>query len=193
MPLPNPSANPVGKRRDFMKKIHCFILSIFLLLINVSTAVNAKEVIDSDKDLYKNQLSAIEVFNQSNSNLRISDDEVYLMAQVVFAESRAEPYEGKVAVASVILNRAKSPGFPKTIQGVIKQKNAFSCVKNGSISVTPDKASYNAVIDALKGSDPSNNSLFFYNPRIATSIWMKNIKKTNVKEIGNHTFFLVRK
>ena len=193
MPLPNPSANPVGKRRDFMKKIHCFVLSIFLILFSFSTIVNGKEVIDSDKDLYKNQLSAIEVFNQSNSSLRISDDELYLMAQVVFAESRSEPYEGKVAVASVILNRAKSPGFPKTINGVIKQRNAFSCIKNGTINVTPDTSSYNAVIDALKGTDPTNNSLFFYNPRIATSLWMKNIKKTNIKEIGNHTFFLVRK
>jgi len=193
MPLPNPSANPVGKRRDFMKKITSCILALFLLLNISSSVVIAKDVTESDKDLYKNQLSAIEVFNQNNKSIAISDNDIYLMAQVVFAESRAEPYEGKVAVASVILNRAKSPGFPKTIQGVIKQKNAFSCVRNGSITIVPDDSSINAVIDALKGSDPTNSSLFFYNPRIATSKWMKNIQKTNVKEIGNHTFFLVRK
>ena len=193
MPLPNPSANPVGKRRDFMKKITSCILALFLLLNICTNAVIAKEMTESDKDLYKNQLSAIEVFNQNNKSIAISDNDIYLMAQVVFAESRSEPYEGKVAVASVILNRAKSPGFPKTIQGVIKQKNAFSCVKNGSITIVPDESSTNAVIDALKGSDPTNSSLFFYNPRIATSKWMKNIQKSNVKEIGNHTFFLVKK
>jgi len=176
-----------------MKKITSCILALFLLLNISSSVVIAKDVTESDKDLYKNQLSAIEVFNQNNKSIAISDNDIYLMAQVVFAESRAEPYEGKVAVASVILNRAKSPGFPKTIQGVIKQKNAFSCVRNGSITIVPDDSSINAVIDALKGSDPTNSSLFFYNPRIATSKWMKNIQKTNVKEIGNHTFFLVRK
>ena len=176
-----------------MKKITSCILALFLLLNICTNVVIAKDMTESDKDLYKNQLSAIEVFNQTNKNIAISDDDIYLMAQVVFAESRSEPYEGKVAVASVIINRAKSPGFPKTIEGVIKQKNAFSCVRNGTITIAPDNDSMNAVIDALKGSDPTNRSLFFYNPKIATSKWMKNIGKSNVKEIGNHTFFLVRK
>jgi len=193
MPLPNPSANPVGKRRDFMRKFFSCTLTLFLLFNVCSNSVIAKDITESDKDLYKNQLSAIEVFSQNNKSIAISDDDIYLMAQVVFAESRSEPYQGKVAVASVILNRTKSPGFPKTIEGVIKQKNAFSCIRNGSISVTPDGDSMNAVIDALKGSDPTNQSLFFYNPKIATSKWMKNIQKTNIKEIGNHTFFLVSK
>ena len=193
MPLPNPSANPVGKRRDFMKKVFSYALALFIMFNVFNSSAIAENITESDKDLYKNQLSAIEVFNQNNKRIAISDGDIYLMAQVVFAESRSEPYEGKVAVASVILNRAKNPGFPKTIQGVIKQKNAFSCVRNGTITVIPDDASMNAVIDALKGSDPTNSSLFFYNPKIATSKWMKNIPKTNIKEIGNHTFFLVRK
>jgi len=176
-----------------MKKVFSYALALFIMFNVFNSSAIAENITESDKDLYKNQLSAIEVFNQNNKRIAISDGDIYLMAQVVFAESRSEPYEGKVAVASVILNRAKNPGFPKTIQGVIKQKNAFSCVRNGTITVIPDDASMNAVIDALKGSDPTNSSLFFYNPKIATSKWMKNIPKTNIKEIGNHTFFLVRK
>ena len=115
------------------------------------------------------------------------------MSQIVYAESRSEPYEGKVAVASVILNRLKSPGFPKSVEGVIKQKGAFSCLKNGEIDVVPDKVSYSAVIEALKGNDPTNNAIFFYNPKIATSTWMKQVSKSNVKPIGNHVFFVVNK
>ena len=115
------------------------------------------------------------------------------MAQIVYAESRSEPYDGKVAVASVILNRLKSPGFPKTVEKVIKQKAAFSCLRNGEISVVPDKVSYQAVLDALKGKDPTNNAVFFYNPKIATSGWMKKIGKKNIKPIGNHVFFVVNK
>lgn len=113
------------------------------------------------------------------------------MAKVVYAESNSEPFEGQVAVASVILNRLKYPEFPKTVQGVIKQKGAFSCVQNGAINVTPNKNSYTAVSQALKGVDPTGKSTFFYNPKIATSQWMKNINKRNIKYIGNHVFFMV--
>lgn len=148
---------------------------------------------EEDCDLYKEQISAVQVFSLSDRNVYITDDDVYLMAQIVYAESRSEPYEGKVAVASVILNRLKSPGFPKSVEDVIKQKGAFSCLKNGKIDMVPDQVSYSAVLDALKGNDPTNNAVFFYNPKIATSTWMKNISKTNVKPIGNHVFFVVNK
>jgi N-acetylmuramoyl-L-alanine amidase len=150
------------------------------------------------KDLYNEQIEAVAVFNQSNNSIYVTKDDIYLMAQVVYAESCAEPYSGKVAVASVILNRASDGRFPKSISGVINQKNAFSCVKkgkvihNGILDVIPDSVSYTAVLDALKGKDPTYNAVFFYNPEIATSQWMKDIKKTNVKTIGNHVFFVVK-
>ena len=111
------------------------------------------------------------------------------MAQIVHAESKGEPFEGKVAVASVILNRLGYPEFPKSIKGVVMQKNAFSCVKNGSIDVIPDQSSYYAVIEALKGKDPTEKAVFFYNPKTATSNWMKNVSKRSVIKIGNHVFF----
>ena len=47
------------------------------------------------------------------------------MSQVVYAESKGEPFDGKIAVASVILNRTTDSQFPDTIHGVITQKNAF--------------------------------------------------------------------
>lgn len=104
------------------------------------------------------------------------------MAQIVQAESESEPFEGKIAVASVILNRTVAPGFPKTVESVIRQKNAFSCLnKNGSISKIPDQISFQAVEEALKGKDPTNNALYFYNPKISTCNWMKNVSKNNKK------------
>ena len=65
-------------------------------------------------------------------------------------------------------------------------------IHNGILDVIPDSASYTAVLDALKGKDPTYNAVFFYNPEIATSQWMKDIKKANVKTIGNHVFFVVK-
>lgn len=140
-------------------------------------------------NLYKESEDIVEVFSQSNKKIFLSRGDIELMSQIVYAESKGEPYEGKVAVASVILNRVAHPRFPKSVKEVINQKNAFSCVKDGKIIATPDESCYNAVMDAIKGKDPTNNAVFFYNPKTATSKWMKNIDKDNVKSIGNHVFF----
>lgn len=119
----------------------------------------------------------------------VTQDEIDLMASVVYAESRGEPYNGKVGVASVILNRLLDPRFPKSIADIVFQKNAFSCVKNGRISGKPDGEAYKAVSDAIKGSDPTDESIFFYNPELSTSNWIKNCPKGGSIKIGSHIFF----
>jgi len=177
----------------------CCMLSLFLVLPTLK--VNGKPLYSFNseiKDLYNEQLEAVAVFKQSNDSIYISDSDIYLMSQVVYAESCGESDSGKLAVASVILNRASDIHFPKSISGVINQKNAFSCVKNGKVihngktNVIPDSACYTAVLNALKGKDPTYNAVFYYNPQISTSQWMKGIKKANLKTIGNHVFFVVK-
>lgn len=165
------------------------LLLVFFWQTNTEAIIcrtNVDAVLKASKD------DATQVFNYKNKKILISDDDIYLMAQVVFAESNAEPYQGKVAVASVILNRLLHPEFPNTVEDVIKQKGAFSCVKNGKLSVTPTEECFDAVYEALEGKDPTGEAVFFYNPRIATSKWMINVKKSNVKPIGNHVFFVVK-
>ncbi len=151
--------------------------------------VTANNFDSSTSNLFNGQEEVVQVFNYSNQKIYITQNDVDLMAKVVYAESNSEPFEGQVAVASVILNRLKYPEFPKTVEGVIKQRGAFSCVRNGTVNAYPNETSYNAVSQALKGIDPSDKSTFFYNPKIATSQWMKNIDKKNMKTIGNHVFF----
>ena len=175
------------------KKIVLGITFTLLLCMLGSINTEALTCTNSAVEINKGKDESCQVFNYKNNRIYLSDDDIYLMAQVVFAESRAEPYEGKVAVASVILNRLLHPGFPKTVTGVIKQKGAFSCVVNGKLNVVPTEDCYNAVFDALQGKDPTGEAVFFYNPRTAKSQWMKNVKKRNVKPIGNHVFFLVKR
>ncbi|WP_138206917.1 cell wall hydrolase [Haloimpatiens lingqiaonensis] len=180
-----------------MKKFKAFLL-IFTLCIGLTKVeVLGKESVpleyeNSTKNLYKEKENGlVAVFNDKKAYY-ISNDDIFLMSQIVYAESRGEPYDGKVAVASVILNRLVSPDFPNTVEGVVTQKNAFSCVKNGRIDVKPNDESYRAVLDALKGKDPTSKAVFFYNPKISTCSWMKNINKKNPKSIGNHIFFAVK-
>ncbi|PFP29564.1 MULTISPECIES: cell wall hydrolase [Bacillaceae] len=123
-------------------------------------------------------------------NSSITAAEKDLMARLVRAEAVGEPYAGKVAVATVILNRVSSPDFPNTVKGVIYEKSngyyAFTPVKNGTINKTADAASKRAVNEALAFRGQGNGSLFFYNPKTAVSKWVYSRPVTVT--IGNHRF-----
>jgi Cell wall hydrolyses involved in spore germination len=125
----------------------------------------------------------------ANLQRQITQNDIDLMARIVYAESKGEPYTGKVGVASVILNRLYHPGFPKSIESIVYQKNAFSCIVDGSINNEPDTEAYKAVDEAINGYDPTNDSLFFYNPKHASSKWIVSCPKNNSITIGNHVFF----
>lgn len=131
----------------------------------------------------------VEVFSDNNNSIYLTEDDIYLMSQVVYAESKGEPFDGKVAVASVILNRVMSPQFPDTVQDVVFQPYAFSCIVDGNITVEPSSECYNAVYEAIKGTDPTGDALFFYNPETATCSWMQSIEKSDTTLIGQHLFF----
>ncbi|WP_424923028.1 spore cortex-lytic enzyme [Aureibacillus halotolerans] len=115
-----------------------------------------------------------------------SQNDIELMANAVHGEARGEPYEGMVAVASVILNRVESPAFPDSVSGVIFEPRAFTAVADGQIWLTPDETSKQAVIDAINGWDPSGNALYYFNPNTATSPWIWT--RPQIKQIGEHIF-----
>lgn len=113
-----------------------------------------------------------------------------LLARLVHAEAKGEPYAGKVAVATVVLNRVASPDFPNTIRSVVYQKSngyyAFTPVKNGAINQPADAASKQAVKEALAFKGNGKGSLFFFNPKTAVSKWVFSREVTVT--IGNHRF-----
>ena len=109
-----------------------------------------------------------------------------LLAKLVYAEARGEPYKGQVAVAAVVLNRVASASFPNTVSGVIYQSGAFSCVENGSINNTPDSNCIRAALDALNGWDPTGGCLYYYNANTAKDRWI--FSRTVQTVIGNHSF-----
>lgn len=110
-----------------------------------------------------------------------------LLARLVFGEANQEPYVGQVAVASVVLNRVDSPGFPDSIAGVVFQPGAFESVDNGLIwSTAPSETNIAAAVAALNGWDPTYGALFFWNPYKPVNpwVWTKQI----VTQIGDHVF-----
>lgn len=123
-------------------------------------------------------------------NATVSPADKDLMARLVRAEAVGEPYAGKVAVAVVVLNRVKSNQFPNTIRDVIYEKlngyYAFTPVQNGEINKAADAESKRAVNEAIALDGKGNGSLYFFNPKTATSDWVFSREATVT--IGNHRF-----
>ncbi len=113
-------------------------------------------------------------------------EEVELLARAIYAEARGEPFLGQVAVGAVIINRVNHKGFPSTVRDVIYQPGALCTVKDGQINLKPGETARRAALMALSGVDPTDGSLFFYNPAYATAKWTR--KKPVAAEIGNHVF-----
>ncbi len=119
-----------------------------------------------------------------------SSRDMELLAKLVYAESRGEPYIGQVAVAATVINRVNSPIYPNTIPEVIFQiENGYyqyCSVREGQIYLTPNDIARNAALDAVFGWDPSNGALTFYNPRFTTNKWV--LTRPYCTTIGNHIF-----
>lgn len=116
----------------------------------------------------------------------VRQDDRDLLARVVAAEARGEPYVGQVAVAAVVLNRMRDPRFPDSLAGVIYQPHAFESVTRGAIYRRPTAESVRAAADALSGWDPSGGAVFFWNPAQAVSQWIWT--RPVVGRIGHHVF-----
>ena len=111
---------------------------------------------------------------------------VELLARVISAEARGEPYSGQVAVGAVILNRVEHPSFPNTVAGVVYQPGAFTCMVDGQIDQPVADSAYRAARDALNGADPSGGAIYYFKPSTATSAWIWS--RPLIKVIGSHRF-----
>ncbi|MEG0570024.1 MAG: spore cortex-lytic enzyme [Oscillospiraceae bacterium] len=115
-----------------------------------------------------------------------SDSNVYLLARIISAEARGEPYSGQVAVGAVILNRVEHPSFPDTLSGVIYQKGAFTAITDGQFNQPIADSAYKAAKDALNGQDPSGGAIYYFNPDKTSNKWMRT--RPVITRIGKHLF-----
>lgn len=131
-------------------------------------------------------LAAMGISNSSTGSTTSYSNELALLARIISAESRGEPYVGQVAVGAVILNRVKHPSFPNTIAGVVYQKGAFTAVVDGQFDQPVASSAYKAAQDAMNGWDPTGGAIYYYNPKTATSAWIRT--RPVITTIGNHVF-----
>lgn len=129
------------------------------------------------------------------SQVEFSEDDVKMLANLIYCEARGESYDGKLAVASVVVNRILSSKFPNTMAGVIYQKNQFAPVtstRNSFVeALAYDKAAnstgcYEAAREAMSGITNVTNCVFFQ-----TIAYLEKVDRLNVVRytIGNHGFY----
>lgn len=134
------------------------------------------------------------------SEARQVEKQLSCLAKNVYWEAANEPFEGKVAVAQVTLNRLESGKFAETVCGVVHQKTTvynkvicqFSWLCENKHEVKPvNKALFQeseevAKMVLLEGFRlPSIKGALYYHADYVDPHW----KKEKVTKIGRHIFY----
>lgn len=109
----------------------------------------------------------------------LSDEEVDLLARIIWLEARGECFEGQQAVAEVVFNRMLSDAFPDSLYDVIYQEGQFTTAYRVK-EATPGETQYRAIYEALTGTNVLPVEVVFF----ATTPENENVWGT----IGGHTF-----
>lgn len=118
------------------------------------------------------------------SEVTFADADLQLLANLIYCEAGGEPYEGKLAVGAVVINRMLSSVYPDTMVGVIYQRRQFSPVGSGrlELALTNNKATadcYRAAEEAMSGMSNVGNCVYFRTP----------IEGLTGISIGGHIFY----
>lgn len=105
--------------RNIVKNI-AMVLGVLLMLLGLYFSINLLSW------AIKHKLQNVEIIEPSQITAQVRERQLSCLAKNIYHEAGAEPFEGKVAVAQVTLNRANSEGkFPGDVCHVIYQKNLF--------------------------------------------------------------------
>jgi spore germination cell wall hydrolase CwlJ-like protein len=142
----------------------------------------------SDSDFSATSLAALVDAQGAPEEL---DGDMQCLAGAVYFESKGESLEGQLAVARVIINRAKSGRFADSLCGVIYQPSQFSFVRRGSMPpIRMESRSWRQAVAiaqiAMEDSWDSRaeGALFFHARRVSPG-W----GKTKLASIDNHIFY----
>lgn len=147
-----------------------------------------------------NKLSKIEIAEGTDITAAVRERQLGCLAKNIYYEAGSEPFEGKVAVAQVTLNRAASGQFSEDICKVIYQKNMV---------YEKILCQFSWVCDRDTGIRPANKTAFDESMNVAKKVLLENYRlpslteamyfhgdyinpgwnKTRVAKIGRHIFY----
>ena len=167
-----------------MKKTLILFIAFLFLIVNISLAQSAKHQIQQT-------LSVKSEFTR----------QLQCLTENIYNESAHEPYEGKLAVGTVTMNRAQSRKFPSDICAVVHQKTGsicqFSWYCDGGHKVRDPYEWQQAQIIArsmltgqLKHDKLHAEKALYFHATYVAPLWAK--QKALVKKIGGHLFYRER-
>ncbi|MBE5842667.1 MAG: cell wall hydrolase [Butyrivibrio sp.] len=118
------------------------------------------------------------------SEVAFAEGDRYLLANLIYCEAGGEPYEGKLAVGAVVINRVLSSVYPDSVVGVIYQSGQFSPVGSGRLALalangSATESCYQAADAAMSGATNVGNCVYFRTP----------IPGLQGTQIGGHVFY----
>ena len=148
----------------------------------------------AEEEAAKKKQALSSVGTTYGSSVDASDEEVWLLACIIDWEAGSESYEGKLAVANVVLNRVKSGKWGSSITSVIYAPKQFSGVSDGNgnpsakfaarLSSGPNQACIQVAKEALSGVNNVGNYTFFRSLSIANYS-----SYDSYMIIGSHCFY----
>lgn len=121
------------------------------------------------------------------------DEELNCIATAVYFESRGEPFEGQLAVAEVVMNRARSGRYPSSYCAVVKQPAQFSFVRRGQfprVNTESPAWSYAQAITRIAANrlaDKLPDDVLWYHADYVAPVWGRRLSR--VEKIGAHIFY----
>jgi spore germination cell wall hydrolase CwlJ-like protein len=119
------------------------------------------------------------------------------LTQAVYYEAGYEPVTGRRAVAQVILNRMRHPAFPKSVCGVVYQRNStpicqFTFVCDGSLDRRPAAASWKIAEEIARAAlagyvETSVGAATHYHADYVAPRWAPLL--TKISKLGAHIFY----
>lgn len=119
-----------------------------------------------------------------------TSSELNCLAVGIYYEAKGEPLAGQLAVAEVILNRANSGRFPRSVCGVLTQAGQFSFIRGGKLPKPTANAHWRKALAVAQVAQkdlwesPVSEALFFHASHVKPS-W----KRARVGSVGNHVFY----
>jgi len=115
--------------------------------------------------------------------------EVRCLEAAIHHEAKGESFAGKLAVGNVVLNRASSSEFPKSVCAVVKQRKQFSWYK-GNDAVLNAEVSQDTRKAARKAMASARDNVMFFHATYVAPGWSKKMQRRFT--VGNHIFYAMK-
>ena len=168
-------------------------VTVFVVCMYFGIKTDSDEVIESTKQttLTTEEETTVALITVKETEIsttnKWSEDEINLLARLIYAESGIESYQTQLKVGSVVLNRINSDEeFPDDIYSVVYESGQFSVVSDGTINQSPSDTSIQAAKYLVSnGSVLPENVLYFYEKSV-TNNW---VNTRAVYGVYDHTVF----